>query len=143
MNRILPLILIATAACAQQEPRATEQTTSQTSTQQTASAEQTPPAETATTPDNAASTAAREQTIQVGAAFTPASVTIPANQPVRLHFRRTDEATCAEEIVLPELNLRKKIAANETVTFDLSAQQARTLTFACGMNMMKGTVVVQ
>lgn len=42
-----------------------------------------------------------------------------------------------------ELNMRKKIAANETVTFDLPSQQARTLNFACGMDMMKGTVVVQ
>lgn len=128
MKRMVPLLLIVIAACAQQEQRATGQTTTRT-----ASAEQAPPS----------SASAHEQTIQVGAAFTPASVTIPANQPVRVHFRRTDEATCAEEIVIPELNMRKKIAANETVTFDLPAQQARTLNFACGMDMMKGTVVVQ
>ena len=86
---------------------------------------------------------AQEQTIDVAGAFSPASVTIPANTPVRLHFRRSDQPTCAEEIVFPELNLRKKIAANETVTFDIPAQQARTLNFACGMDMLKGTVVVQ
>ena len=133
MNRIFPLLIaiVAIVACAQQEPRVTDQTTTQTATPQT------------TAPVSAPSAAAQEQTIQVGAAFTPASVTIPANQPVRLHFRRTDEATCADEIVLPELNMRKKIAANETVTFDLPAQPARTLNFACGMDMMKGTVVVQ
>jgi len=139
-KNIVPLLLVVIAACAQQEQRATEQTT----TQQTASAEQTAPSAVATTaPVDTSSASAREQTIQVGSAFTPASVTIPANQPVRLHFRRTDEATCADEIVLPELNLRKKIAANETVTFDIPAQQARTLNFACGMDMLKGTVVVQ
>lgn len=137
MKGIVPVLLIVIAACAQQEQRATEPAT----TQPTASAEQAPPSAVTTAP--AGTTPAHEQTIQVGAAFTPASVTIPANQPVRLHFRRTDEATCAEEIVLPELNIRKKIAANETVTFDLPAQQARTLNFACGMDMMKGTVVVQ
>jgi len=137
---IVPLLLLVIAACAQQEQRAAEPAT----TQQTASAEQAaPPAAATTTPADTSSAPAHEQTIQVGAAFTPASVTIPANQPVRLHFRRTDEATCADEIVLPELNMRKKIAANETVTFDLPAQQARTLNFACGMDMMKGTVVVQ
>ena len=85
----------------------------------------------------------QEQTIDVAGAFTPASVTIPANTPMRLHFRRSDQPTCAEEIVFPELNLRKKIAATETVTFDIPAQQARTLNFACGMDMLKGTVVVQ
>ncbi len=85
----------------------------------------------------------KEQTIDVAGAFTPAAVTIPANTPMRLHFRRGDQPTCADEIVLPEMNMRKKIAANETVTFDIPAQQARTLNFTCGMDMMKGTVVVQ
>lgn len=138
MKRIVPLLLIALllvgVACAQQEQPAAEQTTTQRAA---------PPAVTATAPAVTSSGSTHEQTIQVGAAFTPASVTIPANQPVRLHFRRTDEATCADEIVLPELKMRKKIAANETVTFDLPAQQARTLNVACGMDMMKGTVVVQ
>ena len=69
--------------------------------------------------------------------------TLTSAIPVKLHFRGSDKPTCADEIVLPELNMRKKIAANETVTFDIPAQQARTLHFACGMNMMKGTVVVQ
>ena len=131
MKRILPLLLIVLAACAQQEQRASEQTTTHTGPEPTTAATGGP------------SAPVHEQTIQVGSAFTPASVTIPANRPVRLHFRRTGEATCAEEIVIPGLNMRKKIAANETVTFDLPAQHARTLDFACGMDMMKGTVVVQ
>jgi plastocyanin domain-containing protein len=97
----------------------------------------------ATEPTTSAQASAQEQTIEVAGAFKPASVTIPANTPVRLHFRRSDQPTCAEEIVFPELNLRKKIAASQTVTFDIPAQQARTINFACGMDMLKGTVVVQ
>ena len=91
-----------------------------------------------------ASTAAiQEHTIDVAGAFTPASVTLKAGQPARLHFHRGDQPTCADEIVIPDLNVRKKIAANQTVTIDVPAQKARTLSFACGMDMMKGTVVVQ
>jgi plastocyanin domain-containing protein len=86
---------------------------------------------------------AQERTIEVAAEFTPASVTLKAGQPARLHFHRGGAATCADEIVLPELNLRKKLAANQTVTFDVPAQKARTLNFACGMGMMNGTAVVQ
>lgn len=85
----------------------------------------------------------QEQTIDVAGTFTPASITLKAGQPARLHFRRGDAATCADEVVIPELNIRKKLAANQTVTIDIPAQQARTLEFACGMDMMKGTVVVQ
>lgn len=135
MKLILPLTFIFLAACGQQEQPAAEQA---------ASAERTAPPPAATTaPAETSSASVHEQTIQVGAEFTPASVTIPANQTVRLRFHRTGEATCAEEIVFPELNMRKKIAVNETVTFDLPPQQARTLNFVCGMDMIKGTAVVQ
>ena len=85
----------------------------------------------------------QEHTIDVAGTFTPASVTLKAGQPARLHFRRGDQSTCADEIVIPDLNVRKKLAANQTVTIDIPAQNARTLRFACGMDMMKGTVVVQ
>lgn len=91
----------------------------------------------------AASAGVQEHTIDVAGEFTPASVTLKAGQPARLHFRRGDKSTCADEIVMPDLNLRQELPPNQTVTIDIPAQQARTLTFVCGMNMMKGSVVVQ
>ena len=97
-------------------------------------------------PVQAAQTSAsglQEHTIEVAGEFTPASVSLKAGQSARLHFRRGDKPTCADEIVFPELGIRKKIAVNQTVAVDIPAQQARTLSFVCGMNMMKGSVVVQ
>jgi plastocyanin domain-containing protein len=122
------LVLITLfAACAQQEQPAAQQ--------------QPTPAPATTT--QVSSSAVQEHTIDVAGEFTPASVTLKAGQPARLHFRRGDKPTCADEIVIPALKVRKKIAANQTVTIDVPAQQARTLTFACGMDMMKGSLVVQ
>jgi len=122
------LVLIALfAACAQQEQPAAQQQPS--------------PAPAATT--QVSSAAVQEHTIDVAGEFTPASVTLKAGQPARLHFRRSDKPTCADEIVIPDLNVRKKLAANQTVTIDIPAQHARTLGFACGMDMMKGSLVVQ
>ncbi|MEK6372239.1 MAG: cupredoxin domain-containing protein [Acidobacteriota bacterium] len=126
------LLVLLFAACAQQKQPAAQQQPAPS------------PAPAAQTP--AAPTLAegiQEHTIDVAGEFTPASVTLKAGQPARLHFRRGDKATCADEIVFPDLNIRKKIAANQTVTIDVPAQQARTLRFACGMDMMRGTVVVQ
>lgn len=118
------LLVFLLAACAQREQPAAQQQPAPAPAAQTAAAVQ-------------------EHTIDVAGEFTPASVTLKAGQPARLHFRRSDKATCADEIVFPDLNIRKKIAANQTVTIDVPAQQARTLNFACGMDMMRGTVVVQ
>lgn len=120
-------LILLFAACAQQEqPVAQKQ-----------------PAPSPAPSAQAAAAAVQEHTIDVAGTFTPASVTLKAGQPARLHFRRTDQPTCADEIVIPALNIRKRIAANQTVTIDVPAQKARTLSFACGMDMMKGTVVVQ
>lgn len=124
--RKLALVLLF-AACAKQEQPAAQQ----------------PPAPAPTPAAQTSAAAVQEHTIDVGGTFTPASVTLKAGQPARLHFRRGDQATCADEIVFPDLNIRKKLAANQTVTIDVPPQQARTLNFACGMDMMKGAVVVQ
>lgn len=133
--------LLLLAACAKQEqPVAQEQPAPIAPAPQT-SATQPPVVETST--GDAPAAPVQEVTIDVAGDFTPASVSLKAGQPARLHFRRGDKSSCADEIVFPELNVRQKLAANQTVTIDIPAQQARTLNFACGMNMMKGTVVVQ
>jgi plastocyanin domain-containing protein len=121
------LLVVFQGACARQEQPAAQQ--------------QPAPAPAPTTQTSSA--AVQEYTIDVAGTFTPASVTLKAGQPARLHFRRGDQPTCADEIVIPDLNIRKKLAPNQTVTIDIPAQNARALNFACGMDMMKGTVVVQ
>ena len=77
------------------------------------------------------------------AEFSPASVTIEANRPVRLRFERKPDAKCAEEVVIPDLGIRQPLAAGQTTTVELPSQPARTLGFACGMGMLKGTLVVR
>lgn len=88
-------------------------------------------------------TSAGEVTIHVGSRFSPASITVPQGQPVRLAFHRTNDSTCADEVVFPDLKMRKKLPANTTTVVELPPQPTRTLNFACGMDMMKGTIVVQ
>ena len=83
-------------------------------------------------------------TIDVTGEFQPASITVPHDQPIRLTFRRGDAPSCGDEIVFADLGIRQKLPKNETTVVELPAQPAgRTLNFTCGMNMMKGTVVVQ
>ena len=75
--------------------------------------------------------------------FSPSSVNVEAGAPVDLVFvRRTDE-TCAKEVVLPPMNVRTPLPLNERVSIRLPPQKAGTLAFTCGMNMLKGTIVVR
>jgi len=74
--------------------------------------------------------------------FTPSSVTLPAGKPAAITFTRTTDSTCATEVVFAETGVKKELPLNVPVTVDVPTDQTRTLSFACGMGMFKGSVVV-
>ena len=97
----------------------------------------------AAAPAQSSSAGVQEHTINVGDGFSPASITVQKGKPVRLHFRRGNEPTCATEVVFPDLDIRRPLPANKTTTVEFTPQKAGTLAFGCGMNMLGGKLVVQ
>jgi cobalt-zinc-cadmium efflux system membrane fusion protein len=75
--------------------------------------------------------------------FEPARVPLRLGSPVRLTFVRTKEATCATEIVLPSLNIKRSLPLNQPVNIEFTPNKAGDVAFACGMGMFSGTLVVQ
>jgi hypothetical protein len=75
--------------------------------------------------------------------FQPTKVTLQAGVPARLTFVRTTDKTCGTEVVFPSLNIRKALPLNEPVLIEFTPTKGGDLPFACGMNMLHGTVVVQ
>jgi plastocyanin domain-containing protein len=75
--------------------------------------------------------------------FVPASVTVAAGQPVTMVVTRQTDKTCATELVLKEHNINQILPLNQAVEITFTPEKAGTLTYACGMDMIKGTVVVQ
>ena len=47
-----------------------------------------------------------------------------------------------QEVVFPELKINQPLPLNKPVTIYVPTGPARTLTFQCGMGMMRGKVVV-
>ena len=75
--------------------------------------------------------------------FVPATVAASAGVPIELVFTRKTDDTCATEVAVPSLNLRKPLPLNTPVAVPLTPKQAGEIAFACGMNMLRGTVVVR
>ena len=46
-------------------------------------------------------------------------------------------------MVLTSLNVKKELPLNEPITIEFTPGQAGEIAFACGMNMLRGTVVVR
>jgi plastocyanin domain-containing protein len=78
--------------------------------------------------------------------FEPSAVKVPARTPVTLVFTRKTEATCTKSIVV-KLDDRKKIERelplDKPVEIAVTFPKAGTLGYACGMDMNKGTIIVQ
>lgn len=75
--------------------------------------------------------------------YSPAKLTVKAGQPVKLAFTRTDEENCGGTVVFPKLKISAKLPVGQTVLVELPAQEKGELSFACGMNMLKGTLIVE
>lgn len=78
-----------------------------------------------------------------GAGYEPSRIEVKKGQPVKLAFYRKDAENCGGEVVFPKLNVRKKLPVGQTIVVEVTPQESGELAFACGMNMMKGALVVQ
>jgi plastocyanin domain-containing protein len=95
------------------------------------------------TPPVAASGAQEVHLTVTDAGFEPAEVTIAKDRPIVLTVTRKTDQTCAREIVFKDLDLKRDLPLNEEVRIELPARPAGTLNYACGMDMIKGSLVVQ
>jgi len=102
------------------------------------------PAVSAASPATATRIAPQAATVTITKdGFTPSKVTLRAGTPARLTFLRTTDETCAKEIVVPSLNVRRPLPLNEAVDVELTPQKAGTIEFVCGMAMLRGAIVIQ
>jgi cobalt-zinc-cadmium efflux system membrane fusion protein len=74
--------------------------------------------------------------------LTPSRVTVPAHQPVDLVFVRRVEDSCGEDILIPALGIKRSLPLNKAVTVRLPAREPGELTFSCGLDMLRGVIVV-
>ena len=75
--------------------------------------------------------------------YDPSRVTIHAGVPTRLTFVRATDKTCGTAVVFPSLNIRRELPLNRPVEVEFTPQEAGNIEFVCGINMLRGTLVVQ
>lgn len=75
--------------------------------------------------------------------YEPAALTLRAGTPARITFVRTTDKTCGTEVVFPSLNIKRALPLNEPVLIEFTPTKSGEIAFACGMNMLHGTIVVQ
>ena len=74
--------------------------------------------------------------------YEPESISVKIGQPVKLAFYRADAKNCGDEVVFAKQNIRKKLPVGETVLVEFTPTEAGEIVFACGMDMLRGKIVV-
>ena len=75
--------------------------------------------------------------------FEPARAEVQRGQALTLVVTRKTDQTCAKEILIPSLNVRRALPLNQAVRIDIPAGVADTLNYICGMHMLGGTVAAK
>jgi plastocyanin domain-containing protein len=61
----------------------------------------------------------------------------------RITFVRITDARCANEVVFPEFGIQRELPLNQPVVVILTPTKKGEFSFSCGMNMMRGKLIVQ
>jgi plastocyanin domain-containing protein len=78
--------------------------------------------------------------------FNPDSISVPAKKKVTLVFTRTTDVGCMKSVVVTMddgKKVERELPLDKPVEVAVTFPKAGTLGYACSMDMVKGTIVVQ
>ena len=85
----------------------------------------------------------QEIKVTVKGGYSPDVIVVKQGQPVRLDFYRDETASCSEEVVFGDFGIARQLPAFRTTPIEFTPDKAGEFTFACGMNMMRGKLIVE
>src|SRR6516225_9883341 len=80
--------------------------------------------------------------VTIRGGYSPNVVQVRQGIPVEIEFDRPETGDCSSRVVFPDLHLSAALPARQRTTVRFTPQQAGSFGFACGMNMIHGTLVV-
>ena len=84
----------------------------------------------------------QEVKVTVKGGYDPDVIVVKQGQPVRLDFYRDETASCSEQVVFGDFGIARDLPAFKTTSIDFTPDKAGEFTFTCGMNMMRGKLIV-
>jgi plastocyanin domain-containing protein len=85
----------------------------------------------------------QEVRVIVKGGYNPDTIVVQAGKPVRLQFYRDETADCSERLVFDAFGIDVALPAFQTTAVEFTPDVAGEFPFRCGMNMLKGVVVVE
>ncbi len=70
--------------------------------------------------------------------FEPSTVDVMPGTNVTLQVTRKTDSTCATQIQIPSMKIKKDLPLNKTVNIEVGKLEKGEIRFGCGMYMMEG-----
>ena len=75
--------------------------------------------------------------------YKPETIRLRRGIPARLTFVRKVEATCGTTLQIPDYQIKRDLPFNEAVVVEFTPSKRGQSEFSCGMNMIRGKIVVR
>jgi plastocyanin domain-containing protein len=88
----------------------------------------------------------RVQTVRVRITkrgYEPKSLSLKPDVPARITFVRETNESCGTEIVLKDYGISKPLPLGKPVTVEFTPTGSGEFKFTCGMDMLRGKIIVQ
>jgi plastocyanin domain-containing protein len=85
----------------------------------------------------------QEIKVTVKGGYSPDVIVVRQGKPVRLQFYRDETASCSEQVIFGDFGISRYLPAFKTTPVEFVPDKPGEFTFACGMNMMRGKVIVE
>ena len=88
-------------------------------------------------------TGIQEIKVTVKGGYSPDVIVVKSGVPVRLNFYRDETSSCSEKVVFGDFGIAKDLPAFKTTPIEFTPEKTGEFTFACGMNMLRGKLIVE
>jgi plastocyanin domain-containing protein len=84
----------------------------------------------------------QEIRVMVKGGYEPDVIVVKQGKPVRLDFYRDETASCSERVIFGDFGIARDLPAFKTTPIQFTPETPGEFTFTCGMNMMRGKLIV-
>lgn len=85
----------------------------------------------------------QEIKVTVKGGYSPDVIVVREHVPVRLDFYRDESASCSEQVIFGDFGIARDLPAFKTTPIEFTPEKAGEFTFTCGMNMIRGKLIVK
>ena len=85
----------------------------------------------------------QEARITVNGGYSPETVVLKQGVPAKLVFNRLDKSNCLKEVVFKDFGISEELPIKQDKIIEIDTIKAGEYTYACGMDMFHGKVVIK